>query len=32
MTLVVIHVLADLMKPHFVPKFLSDFDQEMLEA
>lgn len=32
MTLVVTHVLADLMKSHFIPTRLNDFVLEILEA
>ena len=30
--MVITDVLADLMKSHFIPKFLNDFDQETLGA
>lgn len=32
MTVVGIHVLSELMKSHFIPKFLDNFDQEILET
>lgn len=32
MAMVAIHVLPDLVKSHFIPKFLNNFDQEIWEV
>lgn len=32
MATVAIHVLPDLVKSHFIPKFLNNFDQEIWEV